>query len=214
MLIRLFALLWLCLCSLAASAAADPLPVPTVDYTAEQVIESESGIFTGRVYVAAGRERAEIGTGGARSIIILRPDRRLGWRLTPAERMYQETDIAKARGRLGAGLPADASISREGGEIVEGFETTKHELRMKDGSAGGFVWLTREDIAVKTVLLRREGGKMTRTTIILRNLEIAPQDASLFELPDGYEKMPSMGLFGGFSMGSRGVLTLAASGRR
>jgi hypothetical protein len=67
---------------------------------------------------------------------------------------------------------------------------------MKDGSAGGFIWITEQGVAIKMDMLTQEGGKKSRMTMTLTNLKIGPQDAQLFELPKGYNSMPSMGAFG------------------
>src|SRR5262245_26843477 len=39
---------------------AASLPAPTVDYSADRVIESEAGTFTGKVYATKDKERTEI----------------------------------------------------------------------------------------------------------------------------------------------------------
>ncbi len=66
MLIRMFAFVWLCLCSLAASATPNGVPVPKAAYS------------------AGGKECTEIDMQGMQSVMILRPDRQLGWTLMPA----------------------------------------------------------------------------------------------------------------------------------
>jgi hypothetical protein len=68
-----------------------------------------------------------------------------------------------------------------------------YKILMKDKSAGGFIWLSPENIPVKMDFLSKEGKKNTRITMSLRNLKIEPQEAALFELPPGYQPMPNMG---------------------
>jgi len=48
----------------------------------------------------------------------------------------------------------------------------------------------------------KNGRDKSRMTITLRNLKIGSQDASLFEIPAGYNAMPS---FGGFGNAARGA---------
>lgn len=196
MLIRLFALLWIILCSVAANAANGGLPELTVEYAADRLIETEDGAFTGRVFVAGEKHRSEINMGGMESVTILRLDRRLGWMLMPAQRMYRELDLAEARRHAGTGPQEDVQIDPVGSETIEGFETTKYRLVLKDGSAGGFMWVTAAGVPVKMDLLQKEGRRKARVTITLRNLEIGPQDPKLFELPEGYGAMPGGNLFG------------------
>jgi hypothetical protein len=73
---------------------------------------------------------------------------------------------------------------------------------MKDGSAGGFMWFTKDGITMKMDLLQKEGGKKSRMTMTLTHLKVGPQDPALFEIPAGYNKMPNMGkMFGVPGMG-------------
>ena len=77
------------------------LPVPTVEYSADRVIESEAGTFTGKVYSARDRERMETEMGGMRSVMILRRDKQIGWMLMP---FWDRRTEEEARHRLLTGL--------------------------------------------------------------------------------------------------------------
>jgi hypothetical protein len=103
-----------------------------------------------------------------------------------------------------SGPPPDVTISEVGKETLDGVETTKYKLVMKDGSAGGFMWFTKEGINMKMDLLQKQGRKKTRMTMTWTNLKIELQDPALFEIPSGYNKMPNMGkMFGMPGMGGR-----------
>ena len=183
-----------CLLGITGVQAAS-LPIPRVDYSANRVIESEAGTFTGKVYAAKDKERTEIALRGMESVTIVRRDKRLGWLLMPSHRLYSQLDLARAQQQSGS--PADdVSVEEIGLDTVEGHATTKYKLLMKDGSAGGFIWITGEGIAIKMDMLTKEGGKKSRMTMTLTNLKVGPQDAQLFELPRGYNSMPSVGSFG------------------
>jgi hypothetical protein len=213
MLIRLSACAWALLCATAAHAEGSPLPVPTVEYSADRVMETSAGTFNGRVYAARGRERAELEIEGMKSAMILKFDEKVGYMLMPAQKMYQTVDFAKARQQAGTGPTENVSISVVGREDVEGRSATKYKVLMKDGSAGGFMWFTDEGIAVKMdLLVKSGGGKSDRMTVTLKNLQIGPQDPAVFEVPSGYTKMPSFGAgaFGGAAM--PGAATSAAGG--
>ncbi len=187
----------------ATAAGANPLPVASVEYSADRVMETEAGTFTGRIYVAPGKERAEMNAGGMQSVIILDMNEQAGLMLMPAQRMYQKLDFAKARQQMGN--PADeVTIEPVGEDTVEGIATTRYKLLMKDGSAGGFMWFSAEGIPVKMDILQKEGRKKTRATITLRNLQIGAQDPALFRAPDDYTQMPSMGGTG-MTVGKAGV---------
>jgi hypothetical protein len=172
---------------------AASLPVPTVEYSADRIIESEAGTFNGKVYAAKDKERTEISMRGMQSVTILRRDKKLSWMLMPSHRMYSEMDLVRAQHQSGSAPADDVSIESVGTETIEGFETTKYKMLMKDGSAGGFIWITQQGITIKMDLLSKSEGKKTRMTVTLTNLQIGPQDAQLFELPSDYNAMPSMG---------------------
>lgn len=175
----------------AAANAQNRLPTPTVDYQAERIVESSAGTFTGKIFFSADKERTETEMGGFQNVTITRRDRNLVWNLMPAQKMVREGDLRAVRDPAAAPSGDDVSISVVGNETVEGVGAVKYKLIAKDGAAGGFMWFTREGIAVKMDLLQKEGGKASRMTVTLRNLQIGPVDAQLFELPEGYSKMPA-----------------------
>lgn len=187
--------LTLCFTALAARTHADALPVPTVEYSADRIMETDAGTFDGKVYFAKDKERLETNVQGMQSVMILRRDQQLGWMLMPAQRMYQKLDLHKAQEQSGS--PADAvTITEVGSETIEGHDATKYKMLMKDGSGGGFIWITADGIPVKMDLLGKSGRDKTRMTVTLKNLAIGSQDPALFELPTDYKAMPSFGLFG------------------
>jgi len=181
----------------ASAMAQSPLPVPTVDYSADRVLDTEKGSFSQKVYVSGGKERSEMDMGGMQSVTILRPDKQLGWRLMPMQKMYQQMDLAKAREQTGASPGDNVEITVEGPDTIEGHATTKYKLVTADKKYGGFMWFTSDGIAIKMDLLSREGATKSRIQMTLKNLSVGAQDEALFELPAGYTKMPS---FGGLSM--------------
>jgi len=194
--LRLLALVAICgLCSSGIAQAAT-LPAPSVAYSADRVIETSSGTFTGKVYATKDKERAETNVGGMQSVMILRRDKQLGWMLMPAHKMYQTLDFAKAQAQSGAAPDDQVDITEAGVDTIEGFAAKKYKMLMKDGSGGGFIWITEHGIPVKMDMLSKHGGDKTRMTVTLKNLKIGPQDAQLFELPSGFTAMPSMSSLG------------------
>ena len=185
------------LCVATTASFAGPLPTPTVEYSADRVMETAVGTIEGKVYSSKGKERMETSMKGMTSVMILRTDKKESYMLMPAQKMYQQMDFAKARETVSGTPGEDVTITEEGRETVEGLETTKYKLITADKKYGGFMWFTDQGIAVKMDLLSREDGKKSRITMTLKNLEVADQDDALFEVPAGYNKMPS---FGGFSM--------------
>lgn len=176
---------------------AASLPTPKVEYSADRIIDSEAGTFTGKVYATKDKERTEISMSGMQSVTIVRRDKQLGWMLMPSHRMYSQMDLSRAQQQSGSAPSDQVTIEQVGSDVVEGHATTKYKLLMKDSTAGGFIWITDQGIAIKMDMLSKEGGKKSRMTVTLKNLQVGPQDTQLFELPSGYTAMPSMGNFGG-----------------
>src|SRR5262245_28445274 len=175
-----------------ASFAAT-LPVPTVEYSADRTIETDKGNFTGKIYAARDKQRSEMNFGGMQSVTIIRQDKQVGYMLMPAQQMYRELDVATAKQQAG-GQPSDlVDITEVGKETIEGQATTKYKMIMKDGSAGGFMWITKDGIPVKLDAISKENGKRTRFTMTLSNLRVGNLDPSVFEVPAGYTAMPSFG---------------------
>jgi hypothetical protein len=196
---------------LIAHAHAEGLPAPTVEYSADRIIESEAGSFTGKVYAARDRERTETTMGEMTSVMILRRDQQVGYMLMPMQKSYQKLDFAQAAQQSGAAPADQVEITIVGTETIEGFESTKYKMMMKDGSAGGFIWITQHGIPVKMDMLSKSGREKTRITMTLKNLTIGAQDAQLFEIPADYSPMPSFG-FGAGKPGMKGMLKGALSG--
>jgi uncharacterized protein DUF4412 len=186
----------LCLTAFAAASHAATLPVPTVEYSADRTVETDAGTMTGKVYFAQGKERQETSMKGFQTVTILRQDKQLGYMLMPAQHLYQQLDIASARKQSGSQDTSQVDITEVGQETLDGHATTKYRLLMKDGSAGGFVWITGEGIAVKMDMLSKSGGKRSHVTVTLSNVQIGAQDPQLFEVPGDYKAMPSMGGMG------------------
>jgi hypothetical protein len=190
---RLSVVLCLSLMTVAGKSVAAGLPAPSVEYSADRFVETEAGTFTGKVYSAQGKERSETDMGGMQSVMILRRDKQLGWMLMPSHKMYQQMEFAQAQQQSGAAPDDQVEISEVGSESIEGFGSTKYKVLMKDGTAGGFIWITKDGIPVKMDLLSKDKGRKSRITVTLKNLSIGAQDPQLFELPSGYSAMPDMG---------------------
>ena len=187
------------LVGLGTSAVANgaSLPAPTVEYSADRIMETSAGTFTGKVYATKDKERAEMSMSGMQSVMILRRDKQIGCMLMPTQKMYMTMDFAKAQQQSGAAPNDQIDLTEVGTETIEGLSAKKYKMLMKDGSGGGFIWVTDQGIPVKMDFLSKSGGEKSRMTVTLKNLKIGAQDAQHFELPSGYTAMPSMGNFSG-----------------
>lgn len=171
---------------------ATPLPVAHTEYSAIRHIEMAEGSMVQTVHHSFGKERIESNMEGMSMIMITRPDKKLAWQIMPMNNMYMEVNAAQAS-KVSGEIPDDITIELVGKESVEGVETTKYKMLMKDKSAGGFLWLTKEHIPIKMDFLSKEGKEKNRVKMTLKQLKVGKQDQQLFELPPGFSKMPAMG---------------------
>jgi Domain of unknown function (DUF4412) len=199
-----------CIVAFAGEARAVTLSAPTVEYSADRIIESEAGEMQGKVYSAKDRERTEMQMQDMQTVMIIRRDKQLGWMLMPMQKMYSQVDFAQAQQQSGAAPNEQVEITEVGSETIEGHTATKYKMLMKDGSAGGFIWITTDGIPVKMDMLSKSGRDKSRITMTLKNIQIGAQDPQLFEIPAGYTAMPSFG-FGKGKPGLGGALKGALS---
>ena len=176
----------------ANPGSAETIPAPDTEYSGIRQVITAEGSFTQTVYHSHGKERNEMQMEGMSMATILRPDKKVAWQLMPMQKMYMEIDL-KSANKMSGNAPDDVTIDKVGSETVDGINTTKYKILMKDKSAGGFIWLSPEHIPVKMDFLSKEGNAKNRITMTLKNLKVEPQEAALFELPAGYQPMPSMG---------------------
>lgn len=190
----LFTLLFSMMTGLLFSHAsnANTIPAPDTEYSGVRQVVMAEGSFTQTVHHSHGKERSEMQMEGMSMISIIRPDKKLAWQLMPMQKMYMEMDFASAN-KMSGKAPDDVTIEKIGSDMLDGMSTIKYKILMKDKSAGGFIWLSPENIPVKMDFLSKEGKDKNRITMTLKNLKVEPQEAALFELPAGYQPMPSMG---------------------
>lgn len=179
---------------------------PTVEYSADSVMQMEEGTMEQRVYVTPTKERREM-TGGAGEgmTTIFRHDTKVMWQLMPSEKMYMENQIGKSAEKDPSQWDFEETVM--GDEVLNGMKVTKYKTiaTSTDGKKfGGFSWRTKEGISVKTDLLYKEGNKKERMMTELRNLKIGKQDPQLFEIPKDFTKFDMAGMMGGM-MGGEGM---------
>lgn len=176
---------------------ADQRP-DVIGYSADSYMETADGVMKGPVNYAPGLERREyVDESGGKMIMIIRHDKKVVWMVMPEDGAYLEMKFPE-EGRkddLGA---YKIDLTTIGPETVNGVETTKSKLIMSgpnDVKMGGLMWTTEEGITIKMDAIAVEKGSKERFKIELQNLKLGEQDASLFEIPDGYIRM-DMGGFG------------------
>jgi hypothetical protein len=138
--------------------------------------------------------------------------------LMPAERMYIEMNLgqmAEAPGgvsRTPSPEEFQTEMTTEGREEVAGVMTTKSKVIMTaaDGSKmGGFWWTSDEGVVVKMDVISVAEGEKIRMKRELSNVQVGPQPAELFEIPEGYTSMAA-GIGAGFLGGAFGGVAAPA----
>jgi len=89
---------------------------------------------------------------------------------------------------------ADAKLEKIGSETVNGLETEKYAVTAE--GVRGTAWMTPDHVPVRYEGTAREGEQSVTLRIDYTGHRFGSQDASLFELPDGYQPMPSFGGMG------------------
>lgn len=168
-----------------------------VEYSADQIIESEDGATKSRIYSTPTKERREMSQGGAAMTMITRHDKHVSWTVMPEEKMYMEAPAPK-QGQDKSDLSGyQIEQTALGEETVNGVVMNKSKIIMtgNDGTKmGGFMWTTKEGILAKIDALAVEKGQKARFKMEQTNIQIGKQPAELFEIPKGFEKLDMGGM--------------------
>jgi outer membrane lipoprotein-sorting protein len=189
------------------TVVAGQLPRPVVDYSADVVMAMSHGsggepmTIAGKLYASGKKERRETTMMGRTSVIITRRDKKVSWILIPERKMYMEHQAtAQEEDPYAAWEAAGVTLTKLGQETVNGVQATKYraDAAAKDGHTDtGLLWMTKENIPVRMeAQVPEEGGQVT---IDYTHIKIGTQDAALFEVPPGYQKMvmPQLGAMPG-----------------
>ncbi len=174
----------------------------TVSFAADQVVTTGGGKkIVSRCHFAPGRLRFEIQTSrhhGRALVTIGRQDLGKAWILFPSMHRYQEISLAElSGGELFLKPSPEEIVERLGFETFEGYRCEKMRVRHSGEGANGpvevivTVWMADGfPVPLRTV---SPNGTVTE----YHHIVVGPQPAGLFELPDGYTKMPGGVPFGG-----------------
>lgn len=191
----------LALVLLGMPAAAEELPFgqPTVAYSGTTVTEIGGQTMETRVFYTPGHQRNELQTTVGEEVMLLDFEQHVSYLLMPMARRYMEMPMG-AHGMGGGTASTDPAGTSEneklGRESVGGQEATKYRFQTTtpEGSTAGFVWVTDDGILMRSeteITPANSSLPPGKIVMTLQNLEIGPQDPSLFELPADYVKMDS-----------------------
>ncbi len=182
----------------AVPAFADKLPLPKAAFSADVVFESKGRESSGHINVDGLKERIDTkGANGTSSVKIIRRDMNRLYDLKPQRHLAVALRIAaaEAAGATGApGVDIDSfygiEATAQGNETIGGLQTTKYSIKV-DGGPGltvdAVVWATDDGIIVRAIGKTSIDGDNPPARMELKNIVRGPQDASLFELPQGME---------------------------
>lgn len=175
---------------------------PDVEHSAIRTLEAQGQRIEQRYYHrSAGVNRADTEMKGQQSSMIMRLDRNVVWIVAPQQGMYMEMSLQdpQARARV-ADIPDNDRItdfSFVTQEPVNGVLANKYQVASTDAQGErveGYLWTSNDhDVLVKMDL---SDGK-SHVVMELRDLQVGPQPAALFEPPGGYRKVAMGGGMGG-----------------
>lgn len=160
-----------------------------VEYSAIQYIETTPGPFINRIYVAADRERQDASLGGGTVTTIIRRDIGVAWLLIPGKQQYQELALTGADSASVHPRFTELQARKIGEERVDGVLTEKTAFNERDGRDVALAWISQEGIVVKAEIHADLAQGTPEAVITLRQVQLEPQSADLFELPAGYQKL-------------------------
>jgi hypothetical protein len=174
---------------IGAPASAETLGDARVGFSAERVLVINDQSYVGRMWHMPGEQRHEQDLPAIRPVFILRAGSAIGDIILPKLHTVVEFALPKELSILG-----DANLLRKpvGQEIVNDIATTKYAVDegTPQGRAVGFLWLSQEGIPMKCdARFTSERGKTSTIRWELRHVKIGMQDASLFEIPQGYARL-------------------------
>lgn len=175
---------------LRADDAAPPFAF-SKQYSADMVITTQDGTtMTNKINAADGKIRTEMNTHGMQIISIVRPDQQKAYSVMVAQKMVMEMpyDAEKFKKQAAATAGPEGKFELIGPDTVDGVACTKYKVTSADGKVI-FYWIdATKKLPVK---MAAEDGTFS---MVWKNYQVGPQDASLFEPPADYQKMtmPSM----------------------
>ncbi len=157
-------------------------PAMAVEFAADMVIQPKGDeALTGKIFVKDEKVRQETTEEGETQIMIIRPDKKLTWMITPDEKIYMEMPY-QSEDKTFEDWTAEKEKKAKllGEETVSGLPCKKYES-MEDGEKTIF-WISKQfPFPIKV--------EDAEVTMEYKNIKEGPIADSLFELPEGYQKM-------------------------
>jgi len=166
------------------------LSINAAEFSADMINSSPMGKIEGKIFFKEGNFRQEMMMGEQKQITIFRKDKGVVWVLMPAQMMYMEMQ-AGSRQNMAPVDPDEIDKIGEkkylGKEKVNGYMCSKYRYTLHDKSSGTVIyWISDKlNFPIKMKADGTSGGM----TMEYRNIQEKTVPASLFKIPDGYQKM-------------------------
>lgn len=182
-------LLWTAL-PVKGGASAEILGDARVGFSAERLLIFNGQSYIGKMWHMPGEQRHEQEFPALKPAFILHADSSVGDIILPQLHTVVEFVLPKELSLLGH---PDLARKAVGEETVNGIATTKYAVDedAPEGRATGSLWLSRDGIPMKCdAEFEAKNGRISTIHWELRHLRLGRQDATLFEVPQGYAKLP------------------------
>ena len=180
----------ICLTLLAAASIAS-----AAGYSADVVTTDANGTTQSKMWVSYSlwAQRMEMPS-QPNMIIIVRMDKKLVWNIDKEGKIYMEISMRPGMGAntiaSGEKTPTEVERTYLLTETVEGYAADKYQITHQSGNdrITQFIWLLKDNnlFPIKT--------QYKDSVTVFKNLVFEEPPASLFEVPDGYQKMSLPGM--------------------
>ena len=157
------------------------------DFSADMVTYAEQGSFRAKIFLSGEKSRIEM----PGAVTISRMDKKAVWVLMPDQKMYIEQPF-DPRSAMGMRDKISGEVERkpEGSEMVDGRMAKKYLVTVvMDGKTESVYQWIDESVSIPVKTAAVDGSWSSE----FKDIKIGRQDASLFEIPEGYKKM-AMGM--------------------
>ena len=153
------------------------------DFSADLINTSQGQSTRAKIYVQADKIRME--TPETEEYTVLRNDKNVIWIVIPEEKTYIEIRSSQTRE---AGIKMKGEVSRKylSSETVSGHAAKKYEVHYldKDTLHKAHQWVA-SDLNYPIKISALDGSWSTE----YRNIRVGPQADSLFEIPEGFDRI-------------------------
>lgn len=174
-----------------AQPGGSPLKMPS-DHSVEMVTQTGGQTMSTLMFKSKEKTRVETKAHGMDSVSIMREDLKKMYMLMPAQKMYMEMPLNPAAAPADMTAPkGDVKWEKLGAETINGAPCDKYKVTTtyEGKTTEMFYYIDAQGRPART-----EMTSSGQTIVVdYKNWKEGAQDASLFEVPAGYSKMPGAG---------------------